>query len=270
MNPHNPTLLELQHAMQRSMLDGRDGDVETWVVDEGMSGTMRLGIYRNTSVSVMTTALRLAFPAVRQLVGQEFFEGASRMFAAETPPRSAWLDEYGSDFPAFLERWPHAACIPYLADVARLEWQVTLVVHAPETPSLELARLAELSEPQLAQTRLVPRPEVRLVRCEFPVDAIWRAVLDGDDRAMAAIDLADAPVWLRVLRTDSGPEALRLNENEWRVLDALFSGQPLHAALAEARGEQTHALLAEQLARGDFKDLDCGTDSVAPSPRDKS
>src|SRR5258708_11109261 len=172
MNSHNPTLLELQHAMQRNVRNGRDGEVETWVVDEGISTTLRLGIYRNTSSSVMATALRLAFPAVRRLVGEEFFEGASRVFGAEAPPRSAWLDAYGSDFPAFLGRLPQAASVPYLADVGRLEWQVNQVLHAAATLPLDLARLAALREAQLAQAHLVPRPEVRLVRCEFPVHAI--------------------------------------------------------------------------------------------------
>jgi hypothetical protein len=263
MNRHNPTLLELQHAVQRGMLDGGDSDAEGWVVSDGMSSDMRLGIHRNTSISVITSALGLAFPAVRKLVGEEFFEEASRLFAAEAPPRSAWLDEYGSGFPAFLAQLTQAASVPYLADVARLEWQVNLVLHTPETKPLELARLAALSESQLAHARLVPRPEIRLVRSEFPVDAIWRAVLDADDRAMAAIDLADAPAWLRVWRTKSGPEVVRLSEDEWRVLDSLFSGQPLHAALAEARGEQTHALLAAQLAAGYFKDLDCKPNGFA-------
>ena len=40
------------------------GPRETWMVDDGISTTMRLGIYRNTSSSVMATALRLGFPAV--------------------------------------------------------------------------------------------------------------------------------------------------------------------------------------------------------------
>ncbi|MFP3565067.1 putative DNA-binding domain-containing protein [Paraburkholderia sp. SIMBA_030] len=268
MNQHSPTLLELQRSIQRSMLDGVDGDATSWVAGDRLNSGMRLGIYRNTSVSVMTTALRLVFPAVHRLVGEECFEGASRLFAAQAPPRSAWLDEYGSDFPAFLAQLPHAVSVPYLADVARLEWQVNLVLHAPETPPLELARLTALSESQLAQTRLVPRPEVRLMRCECPADAIWRAVLGGDDRAMAKIDLADAPVCLRVWRTESGPEVVRLSENEWRMLDALFSGQPLHAALTEARGEQTYALLAAYLAHGYFRDLACNASSFAQSPQE--
>lgn len=268
MNQHNPTLLELQRSIRRSMLDGPDGDAAAWVASDRLSGGMRLGIYRNTSVSVMTTALRLVFPAVRRLVGEAFFEGAGRLFAAQAPPRSAWLDDYGADFPAFLAQLPQAVSVPYLADVARLEWQVNLVLHAAETPPLELARLTALSEPQLAQTRLVPRPEVRLMRCEFPADAIWRAVLDGDDRAMAKIDLADAPACLQVWRTERGPEVVRLSENEWRMLAALFSGQPLHAALAEARGEQTHALLAAHLAQGHFRDLACDAGSFAQSPKE--
>ncbi len=251
MKPHAPTLLELQHAIRRSLLVGVDGDASAFVVNEGFDPEDRLGIYRNTSAGVLVTALRLAFPAVRHVVGPEFFEGAARLFAAEAPPRSAWLDAYGADFPQFLAQLAQAASVPYLPDLARLEWTVNLVLHAADADALELARLATLGDAELEDLRLAPHPAAQLLRCGFPADAVWHAVLARDDDAMAAIDLADGPVWLLVQRTHGDDvQAVRLSEPEWRIAAALFAGQPLGAALAAASCAEPHALLAAHLARG--------------------
>lgn len=249
MKPHAPTLIELQHAIRQSLLGGVDGDASAFVVNDGLDTAERLGIYRNTSAGVLTTALQLAFPAVQHLVGPEFFEGAARLFAAEAPPRSAWLDEYGADFPQFLAQLAQAASVPYLPDVARLEWKVNLVLHAADAEPLEFTRLATLDEAELEDLRFEPHPAAQLLHCEFPADAIWHAVLARDDEAMAAIALADGPVWLLVQRTESGIDVVRLSEPEWLVAAALFSGQPLGTALAAASCAEPHTLLAAHLAR---------------------
>ena len=250
MKPHAPTLIELQHAIRQSLLSGGDGDASAFVINEGLDPGERLGIYRNTSAGVLVTALQLAFPAVQHVVGPEFFEGAARLFVAEAPPRSAWLDEYGADFPEFLARLAQAASVPYLPDLARLEWQVNLVLHAADAEPLELACLATLDEAELEDLRFEPHPAAQLLRCEFPADAVWHAVLERDDGAMAAIDLADGPIWLLVQRTASGVDVVRLSKPEWRIAAALFSGQPLGAALAAASCAEPHSLLAAHLARG--------------------
>jgi hypothetical protein len=249
-----PTLLELQRAMEQSMLHRLDGDLSAHVIADGLDGGARLDIYRNTCTSVLATALTLSFPAVRYLVGAEFFEGAARLFAAETPPRSALLDEYGADFPEFLAQLPQAASLPYLADVARLEWQVNIVLHAADAQPLEIARLAQLDEAELTHWRFAPHPAAKLLRCNFPADAIWNAVLERDDSTMAAIDLASGPVHLLVHRTECSVDMTRLSESQWRFTAALFSGQTLHAALEDAPCADAQAVLAAHLVRGCFTD----------------
>jgi len=266
MKSHAPTLIELQHAIRQSLQGGVDGDASAFVINEGLDPQERLGIYRNTSASVLVTALQLAFPAVRHVVGPEFFEGAARLFAAEAPPRSAWLDEYGADFPQFLAQLAQAASVPYLPDLARLEWRVNLVLHAADAELLEIARLATLGEAELEGLRLAPHPAAQLLRCEFPVDAIWHAVLERDDDAMAAIDLADGPVWLLVQRTHGDVRAGRLSEPEWSLATALFSGQPLGAALAAASGAEPHTLLAAHLARGCYTGCRLAHETMALKP----
>ena len=119
-----PSLLELQHAMRRSLLQEAGGGVDDSIVGAGLAPAQRLNIHRNTMLGTLANALRVSFPAVHRLVGADFFEGAAQIFAREQPPRSADLDAYGAEFPGFLQRFGPASTLAYLADVARLEWAV--------------------------------------------------------------------------------------------------------------------------------------------------
>lgn len=271
MNPHSPTLAELQHAVRCHLLGTADG-ASAWIVPDGFAAGARVSIYRNTATTVLVNAIRLAFPAIQRLVGAECFDGAARRFIDASPPDSAWLDQYGATFPAFLAQLPEVAPIPYLADVAHLEWQVNGVLHAPDTPALEVVRLASLDEGALGALRLSPHPAVRLGHYAFPADAIWRAVLEQDDSAMRAIRLDDGPVNLLVQRTARGIDVVRLSEGEGerRVATALFAGETIRDALSLAPHMDGYALLATLLARGCFAEFasapDAGTHSGGSTP----
>src|SRR5712692_624681 len=95
-----PTLLEVQRAMRASLVDRNAGPAAAMLAEN--VGADRLSIYRNTFVIGVTKALRLSYPAVHRLVGAEFFEGTAGLFLAQQPPRTAYLDQYGADFPEFL------------------------------------------------------------------------------------------------------------------------------------------------------------------------
>ncbi len=247
-----PSLLELQRAMCASLVVRDDRGISAHVVDAGMSPAERLDVYRNTFASVLTTALRLSYPAVHRLVGAEFFEGAARIFIETSPPKNACLDDYGASFPEFLARFAPAASLEYLSAVARLEWAVNRALHAPDAEPLDVAALAALAEKDLGRVRFTPHPSASLVHAGHPVDAIWRAVLARDDAALAAIDPAAGPVWLLVHRAGTGVEVNRLSEGAWHFTAALFAGRPLHQPLEEAPCAEVQALLAEHLAAGRF------------------
>src|SRR5712691_11487100 len=112
-----PTLLEMQTAMRQSLVHRDIAAVSAMLAAHVAPD--RLDIYRNTFLLTLTKALRLCFPAVQKLVGEEFFEGAAQICVAEHPPRSAWLDQYGGAFPDFLQAFSPAESVPYLSDVAR-------------------------------------------------------------------------------------------------------------------------------------------------------
>jgi hypothetical protein len=240
----SPVLLELQRAVRASLVAGDDSQIAPHVVPAG-----GLRIYRNTFASVLVNALRLSYPAVEKLVGAEFFEGAARLFIPAHPPASACLDDYGDAFPEFLAGFAPASSLPYLPEVARLEWQVCRALHAPDADALDPGRLARLEDPGCV--RFVRHPSVALLRTRYPADLIWRAVLAGDDAALASIDLA-SPAWLLVERRESGVEVARLSEPEWRFAEALCAGRPLHAVIGEFPDLDAARSLAAHLAAGRF------------------
>jgi hypothetical protein len=259
----SPSLLEVQRLFLHDLGGGRLGDwLAPYVVADGLDARQRMSIYRDTSITTLVNALRLTFPAVVRLVGEEFFEGAARGFIDRELPRSAWLDEYGSGFVAFLAGFAPAASVPYLADVAALEWAVSRALHAPEATAIDPSDLATISAEQSASLRLVAHPALALVRTDSPADVIWHAVLAGEDAELGAIDLNDRPVYLLVerrARNSAEPagatvQVLRSSEAGWRLTSALCAGRPLGVALEEVAGADAaaSAVLAEHLAAGRF------------------
>jgi hypothetical protein len=246
-----PSLLEVQSAMRVRLLDDAN-PVAAALLAEALTRADRLSIYRNTSRIALTNTLRLNYPAVQRLVGEDFFAAAADIFITKEPPRMAWLDFYGAAFPEFLERFKPAASLPYLPDVARLERAVSRALHAADAKGLAPAELANLPQSAQSSVSFVPHPSVCLLSSEYPVDAIWRAVLAGDDAALAAIDLDSGGDWLLVERAAGGVEVTRLDEQCWRFAEALFAGWPLPDALRRADSDDAPAWLAAHIAAGRF------------------
>ncbi|MFO1185977.1 MAG: DNA-binding domain-containing protein [Alphaproteobacteria bacterium] len=146
----------------------------------------RFSVYRNTFLGTLTNALRLNFPAVERLVGRDYFAGAAGRFAVAHPPRSAYLNEFGTEFPRFLSTLPSAQPLAYLPGVARLDWAFSQALCAQDAPGVDLATLA-LSDSD--DVRFILHPAISLLREDLPVDEVWHAVLSDDDAALTAIDL---------------------------------------------------------------------------------
>lgn len=246
-----PTLHEVQTAMRLRLLDGGDSAI-TAVLADALVPLDRLSIYRNTSRSTLTKALRLNYPAVHRLVGENFFAAAADTFITMEPPRTAWLDVYGTGFPEFLASFEPAATLPYLADVARLERAVGRALHAVDAEPLEVSILVSLAASMVSPVRFKPHPSVGLVSSDYPVDAIWRAVLACDEAAIAAIDLASGAVRLLVERRPGEIGVTRITEGQWIFADALLAGHSLSAAMEAVNDPDAPVWLAEHLAAGHF------------------
>jgi hypothetical protein len=249
-----PTLLEMQSAMWQSLVLGDKTSVFA-MLSPDMSAD-RLDIYRNTFLVTLTRTLRLCFPAVAKLVGDDFFEGAAQIFIAEHLPRAAWLDRYGSEFANFVERFEPAQSVPYLADVARLEWAVNVALHAEDAERLDPAQLTTVSAEDQGGIRLIPEPSISLLQLAYPADLIWNAVLSSDSAALGEIDLGSGPIDLLIERRHTCVVVERLPGEAWRFLAKLCAGEPIEAAIRTEKDFDVSTALAEHLAVGRFTGFD--------------
>jgi hypothetical protein len=133
----------------------------------------RFAIYRNNVIVSLIEALETRFPAVRRMVGEEFFANAARVFISHHPPVSQLITFYGEDFPAFLDGFPACAELPYLGDLARLEASRTRAYHAADVAPLGEATLATLTPESLADLRIALHPAVAIVASAHPIVTIW-------------------------------------------------------------------------------------------------
>lgn len=237
---------DLEGAFAGALLDPQRA-IPAGVVDpEGAPCGRRFGVYRNNVTVGLSGALAESFPAVRQLVGDEFFRSMAISYARAEPPRSPIMTTYGSGFPDFVARFEPAASLPYLADVARIEQAWVEAYHAADAEPLDPAAFAALPPEALPHLRLRLHPSIRIVRSRYAALSIWRYNTEADG-ADALDDVAQAEDAL-ILRPEAEVELRAMAPGGAVFLEALLSGNTVMEAWLEALGEEPDFDLAAHLA----------------------
>lgn len=195
-----------------------------------------LAVYANAVRANYRNALRASYPVVCALTGTPFFHAAVDAFAAAHPSRCGDLNVYGGEFGDFLAAYPHAAALPYLPDVARLEWaqdEAARAADAGDSPARVLAALAAVDAAKLAACRLHLPPSCRLLRSDHPVLRIWQVHQDGF-AGDPQVDLDAGPDFLLVRRHGEDVGIERVPPGEFAWLAALAGGADLAGALDAA------------------------------------
>ena len=254
-------LLELQRSFRRALLDAPDSHLATAIAGDGLAPEARLRIYRNHVALSLREALRSTFPVACRLVGDEFFAGLTRAYSSAHPPRSPCLFEYGETLPTFIAAYGPAQALPYLPDVAQLEWALNVAYNAPALAAIDPGALATLAPERLAGAAIVLQPSLVVLRSQVPVDEIWRA--NQPDRDGSGVDLGRGAVVLLVWRQADDAVFQQTDETFGAFVEDLAGrsalGPAFERACASAPGFDAGAALGRLLAQG----LIAG---IAPSP----
>jgi hypothetical protein len=231
-----PSLRELQQGFVAAILAG-DGAPPPFATVPAESGQECIAIYRRGVFANYRGALGASYPVVTKLVGAPFFHAAVDAFVLAHPSVSGDLNTYGSEFGAFLESYAPAADLPYLPDVARLEWAVDEAGNAADSdasPDAVLAAFSAVAPERLPALQLALAPTCRLVASKYPVLRIWQLNQVGapDD---ARVSLDEGGVAVHVRRDAGGVSLTRIGAGEHAWLAALAAGKTLGAAIDAAQ-----------------------------------
>ena len=244
------SLAREQAAFLDALLDPRGG-----VLSPGLE------VYRRNVRANLAGSLVAAYPVVRRLVGEAFFDEAALRYVRANTSRSGDLHEYGGAFASFLEVYEPARGLAYLADVARLEWACHESHYAADAEPFDLAGLARVTPGSLGEVRFHLHPAARLMRSAHPIAAIWEANQPHRDGTSARSDGPDHVVVRReglVVRVESVEAA------EWALLAAFAAGAGLEAASASLALGEAQRILSASLARFVRDHVLCGFTVPAP------
>jgi hypothetical protein len=192
----------------------------------GAADPLRFAVYRNNVFVGLVRALAQRFPVTERLVGEDFFRGMARTYAAGRKPESPLMFEYGRDFPDFVASFLPAATLPYLADVARLEAAWTDAYHAADVESLDIAALAAIPADRIDAVRFVPHPAARLIHSVHPAGSIWA----GHRNDPVTPPASWVPETVLVVRPRMEVSVRVLPARDGGFAEALLAGETLGAA----------------------------------------
>lgn len=217
-----PALLEAQRRFLAALYDDVEPGPVASIVGNGLEPAARLRIYRNSCNEIQAGALRTTYPAVLALVGGAFFEQTARGYRAAYPSQSGNLQTFGQRFADYLAGLSAVHALPYLSDVARLEW-----LRQESALSGDLA--ASLID---GSTQTGLHPGVRLLASPYPVLTIWRYAMQPTD---AGLDFADAGEQVVLWREDDQVAMAALDPASFACIESLARGGTLDDAYQAGR-----------------------------------
>jgi hypothetical protein len=256
-------LRDRQRAFAAAVFD-RSPDLAAQLRPGRFPPAQLLQVYRNNVIESLTGALRAIYPVVERLVGDGFFRYAAHEYLRAHRPTAGNLHAYGDRWAGFLAGFAPAAGLPYLPDVARLEWAWHEAFHAADAPAFDPGVLGRVPDAQRPKLRFTLHPSARLVASDYPIVRIHEANR-GDDPGTASVDLAEGGVEALVVRRGLVVCIEPLAPGEAGFLRALRDGRPLEHALDTALAAQTgfdlQATLGSHVQRGTIVGCHTGFES---------
>lgn len=190
-----------------------------------LSAKQRFEIYADSISECRARALREIYPVCEQLVGKENFNRMAYRYVASIASISPDLNDYGEDFPDFVEQFPPAQELPYLRDLCLLEWAWHIAYDYPDTPSLNFEALNSISEQQQPHIIFHLPENANLLYSPYPIATLWQATMDNqlDDDSL---EIEDAENQLIIWRDQNEIRIDRLNDIEWEILMLISKGMP--------------------------------------------
>ncbi len=229
-------LRALQAVFAGAVVDGGHIPESGVFREHGLSARQRLNVYHHHSQIAECEALAAVYPAVERLLGNDFFANMAILYRQRYPLDQGDLRLFGEHLADFVARFEPLQSIPYVADVARLEWYWHESLRGAQAP-------AATFKPD--GTPLCLAPHVRLLQSPFAVATIWDFALreHGENAQRLNID-GLGPEHVLVMRPTLDVQVVTLPADEWHWLSGYRTATPKIDSTQEA-GRQR-----DWLARG--------------------
>lgn len=211
-------------------------------------------VYRRNVHGTLRRTLAATYPACERILGERCFAALARNFAATHPSSNPDLNVYGEGFADFLQPYTVGehilAELPYLPDLARLEWLWQRAGYAEPAPQFDRSAFAQALQTRPEKLRLLLAPGMALLQSAYPV--VELRALNLRPNAALEVEGLDAPVQWCICATARGPAIHTVDWLTYELLSACDRGVSLACLQQAANCDDTAVLewLAGSVERG--------------------
>ena len=202
-----------------------------------------LQVYRNNFIISLSEVLATCYPCVQAVVGEDCFAQLARTHVLSNPLSQGDVSGYGDGFADTIAQQPNLACVPYLSDLARIEWQVDQANQLPVAHcDFPFAQLSHVNQGNIARLKLEVTEPIFYIDSAYPVASLWQMISQAQ---IIDIDL-QRPEAAIIQRRPSGIVILSTNRDAIALLDLCCQQRPPGEASAPMLA-QLNELLQQQL-----------------------
>lgn len=238
-------LADSQSTMQEAILLGAsiDSKPDAWIRAKAeFAPADQLAVYVNAYRFRLYDVAAEDYSVLKHYLGEHDFDHLIKDFVNTAHSDHFNVGRYAAHLPDFLKT--HALGNPFAVELAELENAISQLTDPEETIALTPAHLEGMTPDALMESMLYPRKALQLFSFEYPVNAYFRAVKDGQSPAPPAPEKS----FVAVFRHEDVVWRMDLEAMEYELLTKLFAGATIGEALAGV-DESAAGKLSEYFSR---------------------
>ena len=245
------TLIEIQRHFQDHLLHSNNDIIQDILTTEKFTAHERLSVYSNAYSSRLIEALSANYSALHIYLGDEQFEELSIAYVKQHPSCHRSIRWFGHHLSQFLNEHLPYMDFPFLAELAKFEWVMTLAFDAENKTILSLDGMQSIPPEAWENMHLVVHPSVNILNLYWNVASIWESTFS--DETPPEPSKNEHPLNWIVWRDNLISHYCSLEKEEAYALNALLKGLSFGQVcegLCQWIDEQEVAVYAASLLKG--------------------
>ena len=203
---------------QEAICENDKLEVESFLIP----GQERLAVYAEGYRVRFRDGVSEVYEAIRWILGESQFAELVKNYSLKYPSRDTNLSFVGKYLPEFISTLPLAKQLPFIMDLAKLEWQLCGAFHAFDKIPVSPDELSKLSPEALTQGRFIFQASLFTITSDWPILDIWKS--RKKSREEVNLNLEGRPQCIMGYRCGVKIECCLLENWQFQTLEGLKAG----------------------------------------------
>lgn len=238
------TLREVQKVFAQALNEHQTSGLAKMIKQGRFAPEELVQVYQNNFEISFTDALAAIFVSLEKIVGSVCFAQLARRYLRDHPSGSGDLHQFGSHLAASLSQTPGLENLPYLSDIASIDWAWHEVFHAEGPTWPEADALQQQLQAMQGDIAFVFNTSFRLLITSHSVFRLWchcRETQGFEDESNLAFEPGSEYVLLYRQGLDVVVQTLGQKQGRW--LQSLGRGKTLLQTCADESAGHDAGLL---------------------------